>query len=459
MYLNKEDYQNMKDLTIGNEYKVIFKFSIPILIGNLFQQLYNIIGSIIVGHFLGKNELAAVGFSFNITLLLLAISMGITMGTSIIISQYYGAKDMHNIKKAIDTCYVFSFILSIIVTVLGICFSESILIFLKVPSEVLPLTKIFLNIILLGTVCSFGYNTITNVLRGLGDSKTAVYFIIASAILNIILDIMFIIVLKMGLQGAALGTVISQTFAFLGTYIYMNRIYPQFRFNIKHIEFDNKILKLSLKLGIPSVLQQLFISIGFLTVQVLINGFGAASMAAYTVASKIDAFAGIPTLNLGKALSNFVAQNIGANLHNRVKKGYSASLIMGTVISIIITIIIIAFPRYLICLFTNDEAVINIGIDYLRIIGLFYVVYSAMQITNGVLIGAGCSFVPMLSTIGSLCLIQVPVAIFLSQRMGINGIWMATPIGWAGGLAIRLAYYYFGNWRNKSIIDNVPSVS
>jgi len=323
----------MNDLTIGNEYKVILKFSIPILIGNLFQQLYNIIDSIIVGNFLGKNDLAAVGFSFNITLLLLALSMGITMGTSIIISQYYGAKDMHSIKKAIDTSYVFSFILSIIVTVLGICFSESILIFFKVPSEVLPLAKVFLNTILIGTVCSFGYNTITNVLRGLGDSKTSVYFLIISAILNIILDIVFVILLKMGIQGAALGTVISQTFAFIGTYTYMNRIYPQCRFNIKHIEFDNKILKLSLKIGIPSVMQQLFISIGFLTVQVLINSFGASAMAAYTVASKIDSFAEIPTINLGKALSNFVAQNIGANLHNRVNKGYSASLIMGTVIS------------------------------------------------------------------------------------------------------------------------------
>jgi putative MATE family efflux protein len=443
----------MRDLTIGNEYKVIFKFSIPILIGNLFQQLYNIIDSIIVGKFLGKIYLAAVGFSFNIILLLLALSMGITMGTSIIISQYYGAKDMNSIKKAIDTSYVFSFILSIIVTILGIYFSESILMFFKVPSEVLPLTKIFLNIILIGTVSSFCYNTITNVLRGLGDSKTPVYFLIISAILNIILDIVFVILLKIGIQGAALATIVSQTFAFLGSYIYMNRIYPQFRFHIKRIEFDKKILKLSLKIGIPSVLQQLFISIGFLTVQVLINSFGASCMAAYTVVSKIDSFAEIPTINLGKALSNFIAQNIGANLHNRVNKGYSAALIMGTGISIIITIIIMIVPKYLICLFTNDKAVINIGINYLRIVGVFYIVFSAMQITNGVLIGAGCSFVPMLSTIGSLCLIQVPVAIVLSSKIGINGIWIAIPIGWIGGLAIRFLYYLFGNWKNKSIIN------
>lgn len=443
----------MKDLTIGNEYKVIFKFSVPILIGNLVQQLYNIIDSIIVGKFLGKNDLAAVGFSFNITLLLLALSMGITMGTSIIISQYYGAKDMNSIKKAIDTSYVFSFILSIIVTILGICFSEPILIFFKVPSEVLPLAKMFLNVILIGTVCSFCYNTVTNVLRGLGDSKTSIYFLVISAILNIILDIVFVIVLRLGIEGAALGTIISQTFAFLGSYIYMNKIYPQFRFNIKHIQFDKKILKLSLKIGIPSVLQQLFISIGFLTVQVLINSFGASAMAAYTVASKIDAFAEIPTINLGKALSNFVAQNIGANLHERVHKGYSASLIMGTGISITITIIIMLCPNYLIGLFTNDNDVINTGINYLRIVGLFYIVFSAMQITNGVLIGAGSSLIPMFSTIGSLCLIQVPIAIVLSHKIGINGIWIATPMGWIGGFAIRLLYYFFGNWRNKSIIN------
>ncbi|MBV7272097.1 MATE family efflux transporter [Clostridium sp. PL3] len=445
----------MKDLTVGNEYKVILKFSVPILIGNLFQQLYNIIDSIIVGNFLGKNDLAAVGFSFNIILLLLALSMGITMGTSVIISQYYGAKDMDNIKKAIDTSYVFSFILSIMVTVIGICFSEPILIFFKVPLEVLPLAKIFINTILIGTICSFGYNTITNVLRGLGDSKTSVYFLIISAVLNIILDIVFIILLKRGIQGAALGTIISQAFAFIGTYIYMSRIYPQFRFNLKHIKFDMKILKLSLKIGIPSVMQQLFVSIGFLTIQVLINGFGASAMAAYTVASKIDSFAEIPTINLGKALSNFVAQNIGANLHDRVNKGYRGSLIMGTVISIIITIIIMAFPKYLICLFTNDEAVIKIGINYLRIIGSFYIVFSAMQIINGALIGAGCSFIPMTATIVSLCLMQVPVAIVLSHQIGINGVWIAAPIGWTGGLAIRFLYYSFGHWRSKSIINQV----
>ncbi|MCY6370719.1 MATE family efflux transporter [Clostridium ganghwense] len=440
----------MKDLTTGNEGQVILKFTIPILIGNIFQQLYNTIDSIIVGRFLGKNALASVSASFNIMLVILLVAIGLTLGTNILVAKYYGAKDIGNVKKAIDTAYIFTFVISILITLLGFLTSNSILLFFKVPSQIIPQSKIYLHILLIGTTSSFCYNTISSVLRGIGNSKAPLYFLILSTILNIILDLIFIIVFNFGVSGAALATIISQTFSFIGSFIYLNKIYPQFKFNIRNICFDKYIFKLSLKIGLPAALQKLLLAGGFIVIQILINGYGANSMAAFAAAGKLDSFAQIPAMNLGDALSTFTAQNLGANKHTRVKKGYISTLIIGSVISVFITIIINFFSKPLMYLFVTDTSVIKIGVSYLTIVSLCYIVYSAMVITNGVLIGTGNSFIPMLSTALSLWCVQIPISIFLTNKLGISGIWLGVPAGWLTGFALRLSYYIFGNWRTKN---------
>ncbi len=432
----------MKDLTQGNELKTIFYFSLPILIGNLFQQLYNVVDSIIVGNYLGKESLAAVGFSYQINFLLVAFSTGISMGASVLISRYFGAKKMNYVKKVIDTGFVFSVVLSVLIAVLGRYFSYTILVSFRVPEELLFIANDYLKIIFIGVIPTFAYNALTNILRGVGDSKTPTYILIAATFLNIVLDITFIKIFQWGVSGAAIATVISQLFSFIVCMIYMYYHYAEFYIHVNSLQFDWQQLKQSLIIGLPATLQQVFIGVGFMSIQFLINGFGTDCMAAYTAASKVDSFAEMPALNLGRALTNFTAQNYGANQKDRIIKGGKYTLFMGVGISLLLSVIICLFPTMFLSMFNRDTNVLQIGSGYLRIVSAFYFIFAAMQILNGLLLGYGKPFVPMLGSILSLCLLQVPVAIFLSHTsLRYYGVWIAAPIGWFGGLLIRFLYF------------------
>ena len=431
----------MKDLTIGNESCVIFRFTLPILCGNLLQQLYATIDSIIVGNCLGKNALAVVSACFNIIFILLLIEIGLTLGTNILIARYYGAKNMLKVKQAVDTAYIFLFATALVITILGILFSKYILIFFKVPFAILPEADIFFKIMLSGTISSFGYNTVSSIFRGIGDSKTPLFFLMLSTILNIILDFIFIIWFKIGINGAALATVISQTFSFAASFIYLNKHCPELKFRIKNICFNKEIFKLSFQIGFPAALQKIFLSGGFAVTQILINGFGSTAMAAFAAASRLDAFAQMPAANLGDALSVFTAQNLGAKKSQRVRKGYISTFAIGAIICAVISTIVITYAKPLMQLFVQDVSVVKIGVSYLTIVGLFYIAYCAMNVTNGVLLGMGNSFIPMLSTIVSLWCIQIPIAVFLTYKIGISGIWLGIPAGWISGFCIRFFFY------------------
>ncbi|QHQ63370.1 MATE family efflux transporter [Anaerocolumna sedimenticola] len=434
----------MKDLTQGNVFKTIFYFSLPILAGNIFQQLYNITDSIIVGNFLGKESLAAVGFSYQINFLLIALSMGISLGASVLISRYYGAKELQLVKKVVDTGFLFSIILSIIISISGVCLSYKILVFFQVPENLLAIANTYLKIIFIGVIPTFAYNSLTNILRGVGDSKTPTNILIISTFINIVLVILFVKVVRLGVAGAAIATVISQFFSFIVCMLYMVRRYPELSIHFFSLQFDCHELKKSVVIGMPAMLQTVFISVGFMTIQYLINGFGTDCMAAFAAASKVDSFAEMPALNLGQAMTNFTAQNFGARKKDRIIRGGKSALTMGISISGLLSIIIFLFPSFFISLFNRDPGVVQIGIGYLRTVSVFYLVFAAMQILNGLLLGYGKSFVPMLASIGSLCLLQVPVAILLSRTDLIyNGIWIAAPVGWIGGLLIRSLYFRY----------------
>lgn len=432
----------MRDLTVGKEYKAILAFTLPILIGNIFQQMYNVVDSIVVGRALGTVNLAAVGFCFQINFFLVAITVGATLGIGILISQYFGAKNFDDIYEVIQTGFAFTSIVAVIIAIAGFALSKYILAAFRVPSDTLPFAHSYLRIIFLGVIPSFLYNAVTNILRGLGDSKSPVYFLIGATLLNLILDIIFIIGFGLEISGAAYATIISQLFSFVGSYIYMNRKYPQFKVGISNWRIKKAILKKCLEISIPAAMQQTFASIGLMVIQILVNDMGSTCMAAYAVASRIDGFAIMPTQNMGQALSNFTAQNLGAEKNDRVVKGYKASMIMGTIVSIVIGMIIVTFPDVFTRLFSDDASILEISRSYLKIIASFYIVYAAMQVTNGALLGYGKTFIPMISTVVSLCLLQVPIAIILSGHLGYIGIWIATPIGWAGGLLIRIIYFY-----------------
>lgn len=294
----------MRDLTSGHEGKSILLFTLPMLIGALFQQLYNTADSIIVGQFIGKDAMAAVSGANPIMFLLTSLLTGITLGFSILVSQYYGSKKMDKVKNTIDTTYIFVFISSIIITFLGIALCEPILKLMNTPQDILYSSKIYLIIIFAGTIFSAGYNSVSAILRGLGDSKNPLYFLIIATILNIILDIVFIIYFKMDISGAALATVISQGTSFIFSIIYLNKKHKLFNIKIKVMNFNNKIFKKGLKLGIPSAIQQMLFSFGNIALQSLVNSYGSSAMAAFGAGLRIESFISLPIINLGGCCFN-----------------------------------------------------------------------------------------------------------------------------------------------------------
>ena len=428
----------MNDLTRGNEYRTLLFFGMPILIGNLFQQLYNVVDGVVVGRFLGAENLAAVGFGFLIGFLLTSLSMGLTLGSGILVSRCCGAGKPEKIGTIVDTGIWFSVLLGIAVTAAGVEFSPGIVRMFNVPAESAGFAACYLRILFAGCLPLFLYNTLTNLLRGLGDSKGPVFLLTGGVLLNAGLDLLCIAHWKTGIAGAAYATVVSQIAVCAGTFLYLRFRYPAIGVRFR---LDFGILRESLRIGIPAMTQQLFLCVGFMAIQGMVDRFGSDCMASFAITSKIDAFAQLPVLNLGQALSNFIAQNLAANRPDRVERGVRAAMALAVATALAVSLLVLPVPELILRLFIRDGAVLAIGCGYLRIVGIFYCVNAVMQILNGFLLGCGRAFVPMISTVGSLCLLQVPVAWLLSSTfLGCTGIWLATPCGWIGGVLIRWFY-------------------
>ncbi len=444
----------MKDLTVGNEGKLIFSFALPMVLGNLLQQLYNVIDSIIVGQVLGKDALAAVGASFPIFYTLIAFIIGIGSGTTIVISQYYGAKKLEQVKRAITTIYIVLFVAGIIIMAISMLFSKEIFQLLNVDERILPQSVEYFSVYMTGMLAFFGFNGTSSVLRGLGDSKTPLRFMIYSTILNIVLDILFVVIFKWGIKGAALATVIAQFIAFGGAVVYLTKHQSIISFNLKSWRFDSEIFKQSLRIGLPTGFQQTFVALGLMALIRIVNQFEPEVLAAYTAAGRIDSLAALPALNLASALSAFVGQNLGAGKLERIKKGLWATLFMAWSISIVVMISAYLFSPQLMSLFSKDPHVIKYGSDYLVIVSSFYLVFSTMFVLHGVLRGAGATLIPMFISLLSLWLFRIPLAIFFSDKLGIKGIWWAIPAGWCVGMIGSLIYYLSNKWKDKGVIKH-----
>ncbi|MFC2101062.1 MATE family efflux transporter [Bacteroidota bacterium] len=444
----------MKDLTEGKESRLILQFATPMLLGNVFQQLYNIVDSIIVGNYIGKEALAAVGASFPIIFMLISFVIGIASGSTIIISQYFGAKNIKNVIRTIDTMYIFMFFAAIFVSVLGILFSGLIFKLINIPEDVYPLAKTYLNIYLVGIVLFFGFNGTSAILRGLGDSKTPLYFLIASTLANIGFDLLFVVVFKWGIAGAAYATILSQGGAFVTAILYLNRTHKIINLSWRKLVFDREIFRKSLKIGLPSGFQQTFVSLGILALFWIVNYYGTNTIAAFSVASRIDSFAAMPAMNFAAALSTFVGQNIGANKIDRVKYGLRATFIMTSIVSLTATIVAILFAKPLMGMFTTDQEVIEIGATYLTIVSSFYILFSTMFVIGGVLRGAGDTLVPMFITLFALWVIRIPASYYLSKGIGVTGIWWGVPTGWFVGIVLSYIYYKTGKWKTKAVVQH-----
>ncbi len=442
----------MKDFTVGNEAKIILNFSVPLVIGNLFQNLYNIVDSIIVGNYLGKEALGAVGASFPIIFTLISLIIGVGSGASTVVSQYFGAKQMENVSKTIDTIFIFFLAASLVVASLGIYFSEEIFRLLQLPVAILPEAVSYIKIYLTGMFFFFGFAGITSILRGLGDAKTPLYFMIFSTFSNIVLDLLFILVFKWGIEGAAFATVIAQASAFFTAAWYLNKKHAIIKLSFRKYVFDKKIFRSCIRIGLPTGFQQSLVAFGMMAIMVIVNGFGTNAVAAYSAAIRIDSFAKMPAITFSSALSSFTGQNLGAFREDRAKKGLKITLIFSLIYSAFISVIIIVFGKFLIKLFTPDPAVITIGQEYLVIVSSFYLLLSVMFTFTGFLRGAGATFIPMLTTLAALYVFRIPMAYFLSDHIGVNGIWWAEPTGWFAGTIILIIYYFTGKWKGKEVV-------
>lgn len=443
----------MRDLTVGKEGKLILSFALPMLYGNIFQQLYNIVDSIVIGKYLGNEALAAVGASFPLIFTLISLIIGIATGATIIISQYYGAKNLVKVRQAIDTLYIFLFFASIALTVIGILSSNSIFRLIDLPDDVIPQASLYFNLYATGFVFFFGFQGTTAILRGLGDSRTPLYFLIISTLVNIVLDILFVVVFKWGIEGVAIATVIAQAGAFVSIIFYLHRTNELLLFRPFQMKFDREIFRRSMQIGLPTGLQQTFVAVGMLALYKVVNMFGTSVIAAYSIAMRIDSFAALPAMNFAAALSSFVGQNIGANKHERVRIGLNATLRMTAYISLGVTLLAWLFPTAIMGMFTNDPSVVEAGKDYLYIVSVFYIVFSTMFVYNGVLRGAGDTIIPMFVTLFSLWVVRIPISWFLAQKMGPEGIWWGIPIAWAIGAVFSFFYFRTGKWKTKVVIN------
>jgi len=444
----------MKDLSTGNEGRLILRFAIPMLLGNVFQQLYNVVDSIVVGKFIGKDALAAVGTSGPVIFLLISFMIGITMGFTIVISQYFGAKDIEKVQKAINTMYIFLFFVSLVMSAVGILLSGYIFRIINLDPSIIPQAQLFLNIFFAGLVFLFGYNGTSAILRGLGDSKTPLYFLVGSVAINIGLDLIFVPVFHWGVAGVAWATVISEALVFIVQILYLNKYHKVVKFSFRNLKFDYPIFLKSIRIGLPTGFQQTFVAVGMVALYWVVNRFGIDANAAYSVAGRIDNFAAMPAMSFAIALSTFVGQNMGANKPERVKTGLRATFFMTSAVTLTISAFILFFARGLMRLFTNDEVVVELGRGYLVVIGIFYILFSTMFVINGVLRGAGDTLVPMFISLFALWIIRIPVAIWLSNipSIGVHGIWWSIPIGWFAGLVVNYFYYRSGRWRKKAVV-------
>ncbi len=432
----------------------IIKFTLPIILGNLFMQLYQIVDSVIVGQYIGTEALGAVGASMPVIYASVAIVIGIGSGASVVISQYFGAGDKDNVRLTSDTLHLFLLGAGAVIAFLGAFFAEDIFRMMSLPEELMADAVSYLRVYMGGgTILLFGFNTISSILRGVGDSKTPLYFLALSAVLNVVLDLLFVVVFGWGVASVAWATVIASAVAYGVAIAYVNRTSEIFRISLWGLKFNKKIFALCVKYGLPTGIQQSFVAFGAVAIMALVNEFGADVVAGYSVGIRVDHLAVIPALNFGMALVSFSGQNVGANRYDRVKKGLRLTLFYSMIVCVSITAIIVIFGEQILSIFTTDQQVIAIAQRYLIIISLFYPAFNVMTVINGMLRGAGDVMATMLITLLALWGIRIPAAYILSDWIGLEGIWWSIPFGWVCGAVASIAYYRWGPWRKKSIFN------
>ena len=437
------------DLTEGKVWKVIVRFALPLLVGNLLQQFYNITDSIIVGQFLGKEALAAVSASFFIYYFIISLVIGVGSGTTVVISQLFGAKQYQKVQLAFSSFFIFMLVGGIILSIAGIIFAEPVFRLTNTPEEVIPQAVAYFRIYIGGTFLFVTFNSIISILRGVGESVRPMLFILITTVLNIAFDLLFILVFKWGIEGAARATVVSQGIGMCIALAYVNNTHPLLSIKKQDMLFDWKLFKESLKIGLPTSVQQCAIALGLIALLGIVNSFGTNTLTAYGAAGKIDTIITQAVLTLSGALAAFCGQNIGAGRLDRVKKGVQFTMYTNLALGLLTFAAVYLFGNEMMRIFTKDIDVVAIGKEYLLIIGGFFIVHGALNVYNGALRGAGDTLFPMITSLVCLWLIRIPLAYYLSSWLGRNGIWWAIGISITIGLIVTFVYYKIGFWKRR----------
>lgn len=441
----KSKEMNTNQITEGVIWKQLLLFFFPILLGTFFQQIYNTADSIVVGRFVGKEALASVGGSSGqIINLVVGFFIGLSSGATVVISQFYGAKDSKNVNYALHTAIAFSLVGSVILSIAGFLSAPRILRLMHTPETLLASSSLYLQIYFGGIIFVLIYNVGSGILRAVGDSKSPLYFLIVCCILNILLDILFVLVLHLDVAGVALATVISQAvsaFLIIRTLMKSTDI---FRLRIREIRFHRRTLRILLYIGIPAGLQSVMYNISNVIIQACMNSFGTDTVAAWTAFGKIDAIYWMVSNAFGISITTFIGQNFGARKYDRMKKSVRIcfSMAMGT--SLLISSVFLLFGNYLFLLFTGDASVVEIGLRMMHFMVPAYFIYVFIEILSGALRGTGDVLIPMLITCGGVCLLRLLwIAIMIPRRHAITTIMFSYPMSWIITTILFLCYYFY----------------
>lgn len=441
----------IKDLTEGNPQKVLWRFTIPMFISVIFQQLYNIADSVIAGKFAGEDALAAVGASYPITMIFMAIAVGSNVGCAVVISQLFGAKEYGKMKTAVYTTLLSSFVLAVVLTVGGLLGTQSLMRMIRTPDNIFSDGALYLRIYVGGLIFLFLYNVATGIFTALGDSKTPLYFLIGSSLGNIALDTWFVAGFHWGVAGVAWATFIAQGIACILALLTLVRRLRQVGTKEAFALFSWSMLKKISLIAVPSILQQSFVSVGNIFIQSLVNSFGSSVIAGYSAAIKLNTFSVTCFTTLGNGVSSFSAQNLGAGKVDRARKGLQAGVKMGLLTAVPFFIAFFIFGQNMIQLFMSGDAsavAMNTGISFLKIVAPFYFVISVKLVIDGMLRGAGAMVSFMAATFADLIL-RVILSYILASYFEVTGIWMSWPIGWSIATLMSVLFYLRGKWAEK----------
>lgn len=434
-------------MTEGVIWKKLLYFAIPLILGNLFQQMYNAVDSVIVGNYIGSDALAAVGTSGSIINLLIGFCVGASAGAGVVISQFYGAKDRDGLQKAIHTTIAISIVAGIVLTIVGVLLAPLILRAMGTPPEVLPSAKSYLQVYFGGIVFSVIYNMSAGVLNAVGNSKRSLLYLFIAACSNVLLDLFFVVVLKMGIVGVALATDISQLLSCIFILRFLTKTNEIYKVRLKKIRvYDNLLFKI-LKLGLPTGIQNIVISLSNVIVQSTVNSFGVVALAGFTAYVKIDGFNLLPVLSIGMAATTFTGQNIGAGKLDRVKKGMFTSVGMGIGYTIVSGIMLMVFAPQIISVFTKNGQVVQCGVYVMRYFSPFYWILAILQILSGTIRGAGKTMETMFIFLISLCFFRIIwIAITMSIDHSLPLLILVYPVSWSVGAVLIVLYAWKGKW-------------